>query len=152
MIKATLTLIIILLFSSTCWCQSTDSINLSKANEEPFIVFTKVEQEAMFPGGGAAWLKHLQTNLKAELGGKYIALPKGVREATQTVIIKFIVDTEGNILHPQLANDGVHPKLVKEAIRVITAGPRWIPAKQNGRNVNFQTEQRITFAVRSDFY
>ena len=113
--------------------------------------FSLVEVEAQFPGGTQGWVKYLTSNLKSELGNKYIKLKKGQKLARQTVKVQFVVSKEGAISNLVVLNpDEVHPKLAAEAIRVISKGPNWTPAKQNGKNVTYMARQSITFQVTED--
>jgi periplasmic protein TonB len=113
--------------------------------------FTMLEKEATFPGGLQGWAKYLQANLNADLGEKYIPLPKGQKLARQTVKVQFRVNKDGGISDAKVINPTeVHKKLGEEAIRVITHGPKWVPARQNGRNVIYQAVQSITFQVTKD--
>lgn len=102
---------------------------------------------ASFPGGLKGWTTYLSNNLKAELGAKYIRL-KGASEARQTVVVSFLVDTDGRVSELKVMNpDEVHRKLAEEAVRVIQEGPKWIPASIDGKKVVFHQLQPITFVV-----
>jgi hypothetical protein len=93
--------------------------------------FITIERESTFPGGGDAWFKYLQQNLNVELSAKYVKLPQGEKTATQTAMVLFIIDAEGMPVEVSVENaNEVHPKLAKEAIRIIKESPRWIPAEQ----------------------
>ena len=41
-------------------------------------------------------------------------------------------------------------KVVEEAVRVIKEGPKWKPAMQDGKYVNFRQRQVITFVATKD--
>ena len=125
----------------------TDSLQKPKDTTK---VFTTVQIEAQFPGGTAAWSKYLQTNLNADLGAKYVKVKTG-QTVIVTAVVSFLVDKEGNIKEVQVLNpDEIHPKLAKEAIRVIRDGPKWIPAMQNGKPVIYRQKQKISWAVTGD--
>ena len=109
-------------------------------------VFARVEKEAMFPGGLIGWRNYLQRNLNAGLASKFIPLPKGQQAAQQTVRVQFIVNQKGKVSDVKTINlSEVHPRLAKEAERVIRQGPNWIPAEQGGRKVNYQAIQAIVY-------
>ena len=109
--------------------------------------FKTVQIEAKFPGGIKAWTNYLQTNLKSELGAKYLK-PKRGETLRQTAIVSFLVDKEGNISEVQILNpDEVHSKLAAETIRVIKEGPKWVPAVQNGKKVIYRQKQSVTWEV-----
>ena len=103
-------------------------------------IFTKVEQEAEFPGGQSAWRRYLENNLNANS-------LDGAAPGTYTVIVKFVVSKDGSLSDIQAeTNHGAG--MEKEAIRAIKNGPKWKPALQNGRNVNAYRRQPITFVVQ----
>ena len=104
-------------------------------------VFTKVEQEAYFPGGAEKWKKYLQKNLKINVPIKNKA-PNGI----YPVVVKFIVSKDGTITNiiPE-SNYGFG--MEEEVIRILKKGPNWIPAQQNGKIVNAYRRQPITFVI-----
>ena len=99
-------------------------------------------------GRSMGWQKYLQTSLKADLGARYVKIPSGQKEATQTVIVKFVVTRTGELADIKVENKKeVHPKLAEEAVRVITESGRWKPATYLGEKINYYVRQPITFAV-----
>jgi len=114
-------------------------------------VFTVVEEPASFPGGLPAWSKYLSTNLNVDLGAQYVKIPKGQKEVQQIVQVQFIIDTLGNISNVRAVNTkGIHPKLIKESIRVIKEGPNWSPAKLNGKKVMYRHLQSISWVITNE--
>jgi hypothetical protein len=107
-------------------------------------IFEKVETEASFPGGDAGWRKYLETNLDANT-----PVDNGAPMGKYTVYVQFIVNKDGSIsdLKP-LTNLGYG--LEAEVIRIITKGPRWLPAIQNGHQVRAYRKQPVTFVVTTD--
>ena len=91
-------------------------------------VFAKVEIEASFPGGPAAWTRYV-TNEIEENQSKLKKADYG------TCIIKFIVDTKGRVSEV-VATTMENSRLAKIAIEGIASGPRWHPAQQDGKFVN----------------
>lgn len=142
--------IVAIIYSTNCFAQKDTSNN--KSNDE-VVVFEEVQQPAEFPGGIEGWSKYLQSKLNARLGTKYIPFTKGQKIAKATVVVDFIIDKEGNVsdVHAEktIPND-VHPAVIKEAIRVIEKGPKWIPAKQNGKLVKYRHRQNITWQVSEE--
>jgi protein TonB len=108
-------------------------------------IFTKVEVEASFPGGEAAWRKYLVTNLNVDKVASKIRIPRGEKEFRQTIIVKFIVARNGNISDVTAENADANSYCIAEAIRVIKDSPKWVPAQQNGRTVNAYRRQPISF-------
>jgi protein TonB len=104
-------------------------------------IFEKVEVDAEFPGGNAAWRRFLQNKLNAQAPADAGAPP-----GSYTVVVRFIVDKQGKISDVKaITNHGYG--MEEEAVRVIQRGPNWTPAVQNGRNVNAYRSQPITFQV-----
>ena len=119
---------------------------LSNLNAQQPEYTTIVRNASVFPGGQEAWMHYLQSNLNIGLGGRYIKIPKGQTTASQTVDLRFDVDTTGHTSHITVANAAdVHPKLAEEAVRLIAASPVWTPAVENGRRVADMRRQKITF-------
>jgi periplasmic protein TonB len=104
-------------------------------------IFTKVEVEAGFPGGDAAWGNFLRKNLNVEIPGE-----NGAPEGNHTVVVRFIVSKDGSLSDIQCESDPGYG-ICQEAIRVIKKTKNWTPAIQNGRNVNAYRRQPITFQV-----
>jgi len=120
--------------------KGTQIVEAPKADEEDKI-FTKVENEAQFPGGQQAWVRYLQKNLNANA-----PVENGAAPGTYQVIVKFIVSKDGSISD---VNAETHHGfgMEEEAVKIIKRGPKWTPALQNGRNVNAYRRQPITFIV-----
>jgi protein TonB len=107
-------------------------------------VFNKVEIEAEYPGGPAAWSKYLKNNLDANT-----PVDNGAAEGTYTVIVRFIVSKDGSI-SDVVAETKHGYGMEAEAMKIIKKGPRWTPAQQNGRMVNAYRRQPITFVVQEN--
>lgn len=109
----------------------------------PETVFIKTEIEAGFPGGTKAWKRYLERNLDASL-----AVKNGAPEGTYTVVVRFIVSTDGSI-SDVIAQTEHGYGMEQEAVKVVKRGPKWTPALQNGSYVKAYRSQPITFLVES---
>jgi len=124
--------------------KSTGVVEAPKVEEDYDKVFTVVQIPAEFPGGTSAWTRYLERNLNRDIPSDNGAPPN-----RYTVIVSFTVSKTGAISDVSAENDpGYGTKA--EAIRVITRGPAWKPAVQNGRNVIYRHKQQITFVVSDD--
>ena len=121
--------------------KGTNVVAVPVVEDDENKVFTKVEQEAEFPGGIAGWRRYLQNNLDPNVPVEADAPP-----GTYTVIVKFIVSKDGSI-SDVVAETNNGYGMEKEAIRAIKKGPNWKAALQNGRNVNAYRRQPIVFQV-----
>lgn len=121
-----------------------EKITVKESDEGDDRVFTKVETEATFPGGNTAWRKFLEKNLNANVPNDNDA-PAGLYK----VIIKFIIDNDGNtsgIIAETKEGFGME----QEAMRVIQASGKWIPAVQNGRAIKAYRKQPIAFIIENE--
>ncbi|MEI9946146.1 MAG: energy transducer TonB [Chitinophagaceae bacterium] len=117
---------------------------IEEQKEDPNKIFEKVEIEAKFKGGEAAWRKYLERNLNPNA-----PIDNGAPEGTYTVYVQFVVSKDGSISDVRaLTNHGYG--MEAEAVKVIKRGPAWEPAVQNGRQVNAYRKQPITFQVASE--
>lgn len=136
--------IIISLFATIFFLQSfsqqpvhkTDTVEIDEK------IFTKVEREAEFPGGVDAWSKYLQSNLNAD-----VPIKKKAPVGTYTMVVQFIVMKDGTVKGVKaLTNHGYG--MEKEVIRIISKGPKWIPAiLDGGILVNAYRRQPVTFVI-----
>lgn len=115
----------------------------------PVVETEKVEEDVIhvtaefmpeFPGGTAALMKYLGTNIKyptisQEMGSK------------GRVIVQFVVDKDGTITNPEVVR-GVDAYLDKEAIRVISSMPKWKPGVQNGKKVRVKYTVPVVFRLQ----
>jgi BlaR1 peptidase M56/Secretion system C-terminal sorting domain/Gram-negative bacterial TonB protein C-terminal len=119
-------------------------LQLEYVKEDNIIVFSKVEIDPSFPGGDAKWKQYLKAVLNQNIPAQ-----KGATVGTYTVIVQFIVKTDSFLTNIKpLTNHGFG--MEEEAIRIISKGPRWIPALQNGKQVNAIRKQPVTFVVEGN--
>ena len=124
--------------------KSTGVVEAPKVEEDYDKVFTVVQIPAEFPGGLPAWSRYLERNLNRD-----IPVENGAPPGRYTVVVAFTVSKTGAISDVAAENDpGYGTKA--EAIRVITKGPSWKPAVQNGRNVIYRHKQAVTFVVSEE--
>lgn len=99
-----------------------------------------VEEMPTFPGGEAAMMEYLRSNL---------VYPRIATETSiqGTVYLQFVVDTKGNITEVKLLR-GIGGGCDEEAIRVVKNMPKWNPGKQNGRNVRVLFNMPVGFKIQ----
>ena len=111
-----------------------------KPKEEENTVFEYVEQMPSFPGGEAALMQYLSKNIKYP--------PFAEENNIQgRVICTFVVERDGSVSDIRIARS-VDPSLDKEAIRVVSGMPRWIPGRQNGQMVRVKYTLPVTFRLQ----
>jgi protein TonB len=117
---------------------------IEEKKEDPNRIFEKVEIEAKFLGGDAAWKRFLERNLNANA-----PVDNGAPPGVYQVVVQFVVSRDGTVSDIRaLTNHGYG--MEQEAIRVLKKAPKWEPAVQNGRQVNAYRKQPITFQVTNE--
>ena len=111
-----------------------------KPKEEENKVFDVVEQMPSYPGGMGALMQYLSSNIKYPA----IAEENGIQGR---VICTFVVERDGSITDVKIAKS-VDPSLDKEAMRVVSKMPKWIPGKQNGSAVRVKYTLPVTFRLQ----
>lgn len=103
-------------------------------------VFTREEIETSFPGGAAAWNRFMKQAMERNLDKITDAHNSG------TCRIKFSIDKDGSICDVEAVTmkGTVFAKLMVEEVK---KSPKWIPAKQYGRNVKAFREQPVSFTM-----
>lgn len=109
-----------------------------KHEEEQNKIFEVVEQEPQFPGGSVnGWLAdHIKYPV--------VAAENGI---SGRVVVQFVVERDGSVSQVRVVR-GVDPSLDKEAQRVISSMPKWIPGKQNGQAVRSRFTVPVTFRLQ----
>ena len=103
-------------------------------------VFEVVEQNPSFPGGNDALMKWLSKNLKYPAS----AHDNGIQGR---VMVQFVVNKDGSIVDPKVVRS-IDPALDKEALRVVSAMPKWQPGKQRGKTVRVRFTLPVLFRLQ----
>jgi protein TonB len=106
----------------------------------PDEVFTIVEEDPVFPGGVAAMHKWIKDHIRYPP----VAEEMGI---SGKVYLEFVVGRDGAIRDIAITR-GVDPSLDKEAQRVVSQMPKWIPGKQGGNPVSVKFNMPIAFTLQ----
>ncbi len=110
-------------------------VHQKKHNEEK--VYEVVEQMPSFPGGQEALMTYINNNIK---------YPDEVYGQGR-VVVSFIVEKDGSITNATIRRS-VDSAFDREALRVISSMPKWIPGKNNGRNVRVRFNVPVQFKLQ----
>ena len=117
---------------------------LPKLPEKEFSIETLTKAPEFTRSGG--WIKYLTSSIDPEVAAKHLKIPKGEKESTQTVIVRFLISEFGRVSNVEVINKKeVNPKLAEEAIRVVSGSPAWKPATIYGQNTIYWYKQPLTF-------
>lgn len=92
-----------------------------------------------YPGGDEALKTYLTSNMKYP----QTAIDNGIEGV---VDVAFVVKADGSIGSIKIVRM-VDPDLESEAIRLVKGMPAWIPAEQNGKPVDAQTQVEVNFVL-----
>ena len=107
--------------------------------EEPILQI--VENMPEFPGGMPALMKYLRDNIN---------YPRISREMNSQgrAFINFVVNSDGSIQDVEVLKSSSDPNLDKEAVRVVSAMPKWNPGRQAGKAVRVRFTLPVTFKLK----
>ena len=139
-------------FGSKDVTEGTNDLNKEQVKEKVIVeevkapepkveqIFTAVEQKPAFPGGEAALMKWLSSNIVYPV----MAQEEG---AQGRVVVQFVVEKDGRIGQVKVVR-GRHPELDKEAVRVVKSLPKFIPGKNNGQTVRCWFTLPVNFKLQ----
>ncbi len=133
-------IIVILLFNSFTLLAQNEAAK--KLPQQKDTVYTTVDLSAEFPGGNVAWHKYQQRKLNVELDST---------EVSSTLIASFIVHKDGKLSDITVQNPKPSRSKIETAyIKLLTSGPKWIPAIKNGRKVASKVSWSITICLSEE--
>ena len=130
--------VLVLLVCSKSFSQTTSDADTTKH------IFEKVEVEASYPGGEAAWRHFLERNLNPS-----VPVDNGAPYGRYLIIVQFIVDKEGRVSNIKpLTREGFG--MEQEVVRIMNKSGLWTPAIMNVKPVNAYRRQPVTFMMQLD--
>lgn len=102
-------------------------------------VYQVVGQQPNFPGGKEELFKYLAYNM-------IYPADAAKNKVEGRVLVTFVIEHDGSISNVNVVNS-VYPSLDKEAIRVVSEMPKWIPGKANRKTVRVKYTIPITFRL-----
>ena len=103
-------------------------------------VYDVAEQMPQFPGGPQALFEYLSRNIKYPVEAE----ENGIQGR---VVVSIVIERDGSVSDVKVVKS-VAPSLDKEAVRVISSMPKWIPGKQNGSAVRVKYTMPVTFSLQ----
>ena len=99
------------------------------------LVYRVVEHVPTYPGGFEAMYEFFKKEMRH---------PEGVEIKPGRVIVRFIVEKDGQLTHFEVLRSP-DEKLSEEALRLVKLMPRWTPAKNKGEVVRSLFTIPVTF-------
>ena len=103
-------------------------------------VFDVVEVMPEYPGGIQALFEYLSQNVKYPEDAEK-------QKVEGRVIATFVVETDGSVSNVEVAKPAF-PSLDAEAVRVLSAMPKWTPGMQSGKVVRVKYTVPINFNLK----
>ena len=104
-------------------------------------VYEVVEEMPSYPGGKSAIAAYIARAVR-------YPGPCVDERVEGRVVCRFTITKDGS-LKDVVVTQSVHPLLDKEAVRIISLMPKWIPAKHNGERVDSKYSLPVTFRLTS---
>ena len=117
----------------------TEVIEVEDEEEEE--IFLVAEQQASFPGGIKKMYEFLSDNLK------YPAVSRN-NGSQGTAVLRFVVCKDGRLDQIMVLKSSGDAFLDNEAVRIVSSMPKWIPARQGGRNVSCWYNLPVKFSLQ----
>ena len=131
---------LMIVFSNATMAQTNSGDSANKIEGDSVRIYDVVEQMPSFPGGNQALVEYLSKHIKYPV----VAEEKRIQGR---VIVTFVVERDGSVTDVRVAKS-VHAFLDKEAVRVVSGMPRWIPGKQNGKAIRVRYTVPVTFGLK----
>lgn len=121
-----------------------DSVPEAVEGQEPVYAYSDVDKAPMFMNAD------LQ-RFSSDWIYKYLKYPdQAVREGIKgRVMVSFIIETSGEVSQVEVARS-VDPLLDAEAVRVISASPKWKAGEKNGQKVRVKIVLPVYFELRAN--
>ena len=114
---------------------------LQEPEKQESVSFSLVETKPAFNGGSAA-------EFSKWVNGQLVYPPAAKEAGIQgRVTLKFTINTEGEVVDVKVLR-GVDPVLDAEALRVVSASPKWEPGRIKGKAVNVTYTFPVIFQVK----
>ena len=100
-------------------------------------IYDVVEEPPSFPDGSRALMSWISNN---------VHYPPEYPDTsiTHRVVVSFVVEPDGSLSNIKIVRS-IDSVLDEEAIRVVKSMPRWIPGKQNGKEVRVNYNLPVSF-------
>ncbi|KPL09861.1 MAG: hypothetical protein AMS26_22305 [Bacteroides sp. SM23_62] len=108
---------------------------LEEESEQGEEVFWVVEDLAYFPGGKPALKRYLADNIR---------YPDDAREGKMEILVQFTIKADGSVADVKIKKAGIR-QMDREAIRLVSEMPDWIPARQRDKPVSSQYILPVVF-------
>jgi protein TonB len=119
---------------------TSDADATAKVEKDKMGYYIKTEVLPAYNGGQAALEKYITNNIEYPQE----AIDNNVEG---TVNVQFLVDEKGNVSNVKTIGNKIGSGLEEEAVRVVSAMPKWSPGQVKGKNVKTWRTLPITYQL-----
>lgn len=119
--------------------ENSDNLTIVQ-NSDNSEIYEVTDDMPQFPGGPSALFNYLSSAIRYPVDAES-------RGAQGRVLCSFVIEIDGSTSNIKVTK-GVDPSLDKEAIRVISHMPKWIPGKKNGIPVRVRYSAPVSFRLQ----
>lgn len=103
-------------------------------------IYAIVDTAPSFPGGMSAMMKYLAENIR---------YPEAAVKARKQgrVMVLFVIERNGEVSHARVVQ-GISTELDQEALRVVSAMPKWEPGRHQGKVVRTRYIVPIVYRLK----
>ncbi|TWI98193.1 protein TonB [Mucilaginibacter frigoritolerans] len=114
-------------------------VAITKKENDTGKIYTSVEKAPQFPGGIQSFYHYLAATIVYPVDAR-------TKNRQGRVIITMTIEKDGSLTDIKVVR-GVSPSIDQEAVRAMSACPKWIPATQNGLPVRVLYTVPIAFTL-----
>lgn len=120
----------------------TDADASAKVEKDNMGYYVRAEVMPSYNGGQSALERYINDNIEYP----QVAVDNSVEG---TVNVQFLVDENGNVSNVKTVGNNIGSGLEEEAIRVVSAMPKWTPGQVKGKNVKTWRTLPITYRLEA---
>lgn len=113
--------------------------NIVTDSDSSATAFTFIDLEASYPGGPHGWMRYLNSTFRYPLEAQN-------NNIEGTVVVQFIVDTDGRVSNVEAISGPMAGGLREESVRVIKHSGKWLPAIKDG--IEVKSVKRLPISYR----
>jgi len=122
-----------------CFSTASAQKTVIAQKDQKVYEYDKLEKQPEFPGGTNALVSYLQKNVKYPADAQK-------QKIEGNVVVSFVIEADGSVGEAKVIKKAF-PSLDAEALRIVTAMPKWKPGTVNGQPVRVKFAFPVSFRL-----
>ena len=122
-----------------CFSTASAQKTVIAQKDQKVYEYDKLEKQPEFPGGTNALFSYLQKNVKYPADAQK-------QKIEGNVVVSFVIEADGSVGEAKVIKEAF-PSLDAEALRIVTAMPKWKPGTINGQPVRVKFAFPVSFRL-----